>query len=269
MNEKTTQQFTVFTKPWPEKSLPVLAQFVKELGFDGVELPVRPGYPVTPEHVEKILPEAAKIFAVHGLKIGSIAGTASKTMIAACAEAGVPLIRIMARVNPELNYRETEMNFRKEFDGCLPALEEAGVALGVQNHAGNFIGSAIGILRLVEQYDPKQIGIVLDLAHCSLAGEPVPIALDIAWSHLLLVNLKNGYWQRIGESEIGEARWKNYWTGSKDGLTSWHEAAVELTRRKYQGDICITAEYSAPKSDDSVHIENLVAKDFAYAKTLF
>ena len=30
--------FTLFTKPWPGKSLQELAGFVKNLGFDGVEL---------------------------------------------------------------------------------------------------------------------------------------------------------------------------------------------------------------------------------------
>lgn len=269
MNGKGINQFTVFTKPWPDKSLPELAQFVKDLGFDGVELPVRPGFQVTPENVEQDLPEAARIFTEHGLKIESIAGTSDDAMIAACGEAGVPLIRIMARVNMEVGYRATEVNFRKEFDRCMPLLEETEVAIGVQNHAGNFIGSAIGIMHLLEQYDPKQIGIVLDLAHCSLAGEPVPIALDIAWSHLLLVNLKNGCWRRIGESDTGEARWKNYWTTSKEGLTSWQEVADELKWRNYQGDICLTAEYSVPPNDDSVHIERLVTEDFAYAKSLW
>ena len=69
-------QFTVFTKPWPDMSLPELARFIQKLGFHGVELPVRPGYQVVPENVEKGLPEAARIFADHGVKIGSVAGPA-------------------------------------------------------------------------------------------------------------------------------------------------------------------------------------------------
>ena len=80
----------------------------------------------------------------------------------------------------------------------------------------------------------KQVGAVLDLAHCSLAGEPAAIAIDIAWSHLLLVNLKNGCWQRIGEDENGEIRWRTYWTTSKQGLTSWKTVVNELKQRNYQ-----------------------------------
>ncbi len=55
-------QFSVFTKPW-HLPLPELAALVKGWGFDGVELPVRPGYQVTPENVRRGLPEAVRILA--------------------------------------------------------------------------------------------------------------------------------------------------------------------------------------------------------------
>ncbi len=53
---------TVFTKPRPEKCLPEPADFVADLGLDGVELPVRPGFLVTAEKVAADLPKAAKVF---------------------------------------------------------------------------------------------------------------------------------------------------------------------------------------------------------------
>ena len=43
-------QFTLFTKPW-RTPIPELASMVADLGFDGVELPVRPGYPVNPDNM--------------------------------------------------------------------------------------------------------------------------------------------------------------------------------------------------------------------------
>ena len=56
---KSNVTFSVFTKPW---KMPVaeLGRFVKGLGFDGIELPVRPGYQVLPENVRRDLPKAAK-----------------------------------------------------------------------------------------------------------------------------------------------------------------------------------------------------------------
>jgi hypothetical protein len=49
-------EFSVFTKPWPEMSVPELARFVHELGFDAVEFPVQPGFQVEPDNVGQGLP---------------------------------------------------------------------------------------------------------------------------------------------------------------------------------------------------------------------
>ena len=43
--------FSVFTKMWKDKSPTELGEFALDLGFDGIELPVRAGYPVPPESV--------------------------------------------------------------------------------------------------------------------------------------------------------------------------------------------------------------------------
>ena len=48
---------SVFTKPW-KTPLAELGQYVRDLGFDAIELPVRPGYQVTPENVARDLPRA-------------------------------------------------------------------------------------------------------------------------------------------------------------------------------------------------------------------
>ena len=94
MSEVPAQiEFSVFTKPW---KLPVheLAGLVRRLGFGAVELPVRPGYQCEPENVSRDLPRVARDMAQHGVRIASIAGPTDERTIAACAEAGVPIIRI-------------------------------------------------------------------------------------------------------------------------------------------------------------------------------
>ena len=37
-------EFAVFVKPWKALALPELAAHIKQLGFDLIELPVRPGF---------------------------------------------------------------------------------------------------------------------------------------------------------------------------------------------------------------------------------
>ena len=58
--ERKGVSFSVFTKMWKDNSPTELGEFVLDLGFDGIELPVRAGYPVPPERVGRDLPKAAK-----------------------------------------------------------------------------------------------------------------------------------------------------------------------------------------------------------------
>ena len=255
--------YTVFTKPW-KMPLPELGKFVKDLGFDGVELPVRPGYQVEPENVGKGLPEAAKILGDCGVKIGTIAGPTDEATIAACAEAGVPIIRICVRIDRKIGYMATEAALQKEYDAMVPILDRYGVAIGIQNHCDFNICNAMGVRHLIEKYDPKQFCVVLDPAHCGLDGEPTELAVDISWSHLRVVNLKNAIWNRTNGPEAEVAEWKKYWTSGRQGLTSWPVVARELKKRNFSGDICLTAEYS-----DHDAVDRLIAEDIAFAKSLF
>jgi sugar phosphate isomerase/epimerase len=254
-------QVLVFVKHWPELSLQALGGMVKELGFDGVELPVRPGFQVFPENAARMLPEAVRILADQGIRTASVAADASEEIIKACGKAGVPLIRIMAPVDMKTGYLATESRAKKRLDALLPALEDHGIAIGVQNHCGMFIGSAVGIMHLIESYDPKLVGAVLDLGHSGLVGEPDEMAIDVVWSHLLLVNLKSAYWRRPAGPEVKDALWKPYWTLGGFGLCSWSKVIEELRRRRYGGDICLTAEYSSP--DENSHLDGEAVKERA------
>ena len=46
--DMTKVSFSVFTKPWKTQPLVEVGELVKRLGFDGIELPVRPGFQVEP-----------------------------------------------------------------------------------------------------------------------------------------------------------------------------------------------------------------------------
>jgi sugar phosphate isomerase/epimerase len=255
--------YSVFTKPWPTLSLPRLGELVQGLGFDGVELPVRPGFQVEPDRVQD-LPKAAAQLAAHGIKIFSVAAPSDEPTIAACAAAGVPTLRVMVRIGEWEHYLEAEGRFQRELEALLPLLERYGVRLGIQNHCGRFVNSAVGLRRLVEPYDPDQVGVVWDAAHEALAGGPPDLALDAAWSHLCMVNLKNGYWRRMSGPEAAQAHWQVYWTDGRHGLASWPLVVEELVDRGYQGVLCLTAEYS-----DRDAVERLIAQDIAYARALF
>lgn len=255
-------QYSVFTKPW-KMPLAELGELVRGLGFDGIELPVRPGYQIEPENVERDLPKAARELAEFGLRIFSVAGPTDEPTIRACAESGVPTIRTMARVSAA-GYVAAEAELQRQYDALLPLLDASGVRIGVQNHCDRFVANAVGLRALVGKYDPRTVAGVWDAAHEALNGNDPELALNIVWPYLCMVNLKNAFWQRTNGPEADHAQWRHYWTSGRHGLASWPRVVAELKCRGYTGVICLTAEYS-----DEALVDQLIAEDIAYARSLF
>lgn len=199
-------RFSVFTKPW-KLPLPELGQSVKDMGFDGIELPVRPGYQVEPEQVAAALPAAATRLGEFGISIYSVAGPTDRATIIACGEAGIPVIRTMVTV-PREGYLARIEEVQREYDALVPLLDEHGVTIGVQNHCDWFVASAMGLLHVIGRYDPKHVAAVWDAAHNALEGEQPEVAIDVLWSRLCMVNLKNAYREQAGLGDAGETRWQ-------------------------------------------------------------
>lgn len=257
-----TITFSVFTKPW-KMPLPELGEHVAGLGFDAIELPVRPGYQVEPENVARGLPEAARILARSGVRIASVAGPTDEATVLACAEAGVPIIRTMARVGPA-GYLASVAALQAEYTALLPALERTGVVIGVQNHCDRFVTNAVGLLDLLAPFEPRHVAAVWDAAHEALNGMDPDMALEVVWPHLCMVNLKNAFWQRTTGPEAEVATWRHYWTSGRQGLASWPRVIAELRRRGYSGTVCLPAEYT-----DEEAVDRLIVEDLAFAQGLF
>jgi sugar phosphate isomerase/epimerase len=258
--------FSVFTKPYKSLSLPDLAAHVAALGFPAVELPVRPGFQVEPEDIETGLPDAVNILADHGVRITSIAAALpldDERLYAACAANGIPINRVMFKMNG-LPYWEAEAAARRQLDAALPLCQRYDVRIGVQNHRHDVARNAMGLYHLLKDYPVEAAGAIWDPAHNALEGEEPEAALDIIGGHLLMVNLKNVYWQRVTGPEAEVAEWRIYWTSGRRGLASWPRVAAKLKAMGYNGVLCFSAEYSAENE-----VDRLIAEDLAFARQLF
>ena len=146
----------------------------------------------------------------------------------------------------------------------VPRLEESGVTLGVQNHCGRYIANAMDLRHAIGGYDRRHVCAIWDAAHNVLQGEDVDLALDIVWSHLGRVNLKNAFCRRVNEAGAPVARWEYCWTTGREGRADWAWVAEELKQRGYGGDVCLCAEYS-----DEGAVDRLIREDVEFAKSLF
>ena len=265
-------QHIVFIKKWQGMPLSAVAEDVKAMGFDGVELPVRDGFWVEPATIASQLPEAVKVFADHGLKIGALAGPADEPTVAAAGDNGIPIVRVMVRIPPDRQYLPYVEETRRQWDTLLSALEKHRAILGVQNHSSRFVTDALGLYHAIGEYDPKLIGAVWDPAHNSLQGDDLDLSLEMIWPWLCMVNIKSAFWRRCKAPDAGQAKWQRHFTTCTEGMTDWPAVIADLINRGYKGDISHSAEYSADDPSgaelDAEALRLWVIEDLAYIRKL-
>jgi sugar phosphate isomerase/epimerase len=144
-------------------------------------------------------------------------------------------------------YADTITEHRRLWDGLVPILDETGVTIGIQNHSGNSVGSAIGLYHLIEKYDPKHVCAILDMAHAAIAGEPTELAVDLLWPRMRgLINFKAAFRERINGPEESEAEYRTHWTTAAHAAYSWRGLVGEMVKRGFTGAFCLPAEYLDP-----------------------
>lgn len=257
-------QYTIFTKHWKSLSFADTAAVLAEMGFDGAELPVRPGFQAEPGQAVEILPKAQKIFTRAGLPIVSIAAPLTKEVFAGCANAGIPQIRVMfTGQDPSIPFQQRFEQMRNTLDHALPLCREYGVRIAVQPHYGPGISNSMELYHLLQYYDPALVGAIWDAGHAGLAGEAPEQGLDILWPYLMGINLKAAYYIPVNGPENTQSSFKPYFTDGHHGLCSWQRTANYLSQRHYAGPVCIFAEYT-----DEALTPQLAYQDLLLAKAL-
>lgn len=260
-------QFAVFVKPWKSMALPELAQHVRHLGFDRIELPVRPGFAVEPEEIERGLPRAVQLLGGEGIQVVNVTVALpldDERLYAACAACKISMNRVIFG-RGGLGYWEAEAKARRELEAALPLCQQYGVKIGIQHHYGGSVPiNSMGLHHLVQGFDPAYVGAIWDPSHNALQGEDPVTGLEIVQSHLCMVNLKNAFWKRVNGPEAATAEWKPYFTSGRTGLASWAQVAEGVNKVGYGGPITFSAEYSAEHE-----VNRLIVEDLAYAKELF
>jgi sugar phosphate isomerase/epimerase len=250
-----TLLWSVFTKPWSALPADELGPLVAGLGFTGAEVPVRENAHVTPAEAEERLPGFVERMRADGVDVISVAGDLAEPTFAACASAGVPLIRIMAGLGPD-GYAASVARVRKELEEAAPLAERYGVQVGVQPHHGRFVSSALGVLQLLDGLPVDRFRVVWDAGHDALAGDDPRVTLELVADRLAIVNLKNAVYTRV------DGAWKPWWVPGPDGLADWSTAFAQLARMGWTGPVCLCGEYSDP----SVPVEDRVRADLRAAQ---
>lgn len=241
-------RFIYFTKSLQSLDVPGLIAFCKETGLDGVDLAVRPNYPVTPANAAVELPKAVKQFQDAGLVIGLVTAPtnlndpeseAARGLFEACGKAAVPAIKIGYFPYKD-KFDATLNDARKRLAGFAKLAARTNVRACYHTHSGNFLGNnAAGLRLLLQDLDPHHVGAFFDTGHTAVNGGPPRMELDIIRSWLSLVAIKDMLYEK------SKAGWTAKVMPVGQGIVRWNEVAQGLKDQKFNGTISLHGEYEA------------------------
>ena len=189
-----------------------MAQKAKEIGFDGLDLTVRPGGHIEPENVERDLPKAAEAIQKQGLQL--------KMMTTRITDPHDPLTEKILKTASKLGVTDYRMGYLS-YDPKLPVDEslrrmqgplkelaamnkQYGIRGAYQNHSGLRVGGPVwDLFMLLNEIDPEWLGIQYDIRHATAEGGTAwPTGYHLVKKLIHSLDIKDFMWARV------EDKWK-------------------------------------------------------------
>jgi sugar phosphate isomerase/epimerase len=262
----------LFSKHLPMLDARNLGRTVKTLGFDGVDLTVRPKGHIEPARVARDLPPF-----VEGIRSEGVAVPMITTDLHSDSEpAARPTLETAAKL--EIPYFKTGYYYykfadvRKELDAAarqLRSLAElaarSGVKLGFHNHTGYVGGLVWDIAPAFDALDPKWAGYYFDVRHAVAEGGDAGwrSAFGIVAPRLFMIAIKDFYWEKTPKG------WRQVNCPLGEGMVDWTRYFRMLADAKFHGPLSLHLEYDLPGGTPEKLQENIVsaaAKDLAFVK---
>lgn len=236
-----------FSKPFAELSPDATADLVADIGWDGIECPVRTkAGQILPERVEEDLPKMVEAMKKRGKEVTIITTEIVKVdpmaekVLRTAAKLGIKKYRMgFTKYTKDKPVPETVREQGAAFKDLAALNHELGIQGGWQNHSGSdYVGAPLWDLwTMIRDLDPKDIGVCFDIGHATLEGGlSWPIQARLMEPHYVAVFLKDFYWEK---TEKGwQPRWCNFGEGAvqKNFLTN-------LKKSKFAGPLSQHHEY--------------------------
>jgi len=169
----------IFSKHLQFLNWEAAAEVASNLGFDGLDLTVRPGGHVAPEKVKEQLPLAVEAIQKGGSGCKLITTAVEKAtneqdraVLESAAGQGVTHYRCnWFSYSPDTPMKDSLAMYREQIMGLAELNRQLGLVGCYQNHAGHLIGASLWeVARLLEGADPQSFGVQYDIRHATVEG---------------------------------------------------------------------------------------------------
>jgi len=249
---------------------------IAEMGFDGVDLTVRPGGHVLPEEVIGKLPEAVDILKSKDLTVPMI----TTGITDAKEKYAEDIFRIASRCDVKflkLGYwpyegfgklKEQIESVRVRLKGIQDLSKRYGITAAIHIHSGNSLSANPAVVwMLLQDYDPDYLGAYIDPGHMAVEGSLSGwrMGMDLLSQHIRMVAVKDFGWFQERDEKTGKKRWRLDLVPLGDGLVPWPQVFTYLQQIKFDGPVSVHSEY---KNLDLEELIQQTKKDLIYLKNI-
>ncbi len=273
--------YCIFSKHLQWLDYRELGVAVSQLGFDGIDLTVRPTGHVLPEKVRTDLPGAVSAVAESGVTVPTITtaitrpdGPGTREILETASGLGIPFYRLgYYRYPEEKEISETLAEIRKSLTGLADLNRRFRICGDYQNHAGaSHFGAALWDLReALEGLPSRWLGCQFDIRHATVEGGLAwPTNFRALAGQIHTVVVKDFRWKETSDGWMVE----NCPLG--EGMVPVGPFLALLLKSGFAGPISLHCEYSLGGAErgrrrltmDRDRVLESIGKDLATLKRL-
>ncbi|WP_295719625.1 sugar phosphate isomerase/epimerase family protein [Mucilaginibacter sp.] len=231
-----------------------MASLAAGMGFDGVDITVRPDGHVLPENVAVDLPKAVAAVEKAGLKVYSIVSNIKSPdekythdILKAASALGIKYYRTAwFDYNKNISIPENLKVISAQFAALTSLNKQYKIHGAYQNHSGELFGASVWDLWLaMKDLDPNLIGCQYDIRHATTEGADTwATSMQLLIPHIKTTNVKDFYWEKK------DGKWQVKSVPLGEGMVDFKKYFAMLKQYQINGPLSLHCEYDLGGAQD-------------------
>jgi sugar phosphate isomerase/epimerase len=250
------REICVFSKHLQWLDYDAMAGTAAEIGFDGIDLTVRPGGHVVPEKAADDLPRAVEAVRKNGLDVYMMTtavvdpgGPYTEPILKTAHQLGIQYYRTgYLDYDVSLGIAESLQSYKPMLRDLAEMNKEYGIHGAYQNHAGTRVGGPVwDVWFLIKDLDPRWIGCQYDVRHATLEGGYCwSLGLRLLAPFVKTTVIKDFKWVEA------HGTWEDQSVPFGEGMVNFKEYFEIIRELNISGPISVHYEYPIEPSESTL-----------------
>jgi sugar phosphate isomerase/epimerase len=246
---RTTEKIkiSIFSKQLQWLNYQDMTSAVAEMGFDGIDLTVRPNGHVLPERVQEDLPKAVEAAGKTGIKILLIStdiqddiSPHAESILKTASDLGIRYYRSGGlNFNKEISIEENLEAIKKKFSSLQQLNKKYNLHSDYLNHSGEVFGATLWDLWLtLKDLDPIYVGSQFDIKHASIDGPfSWPVTFKLLHKYIKTLCIRDFRWEKK------DNKWDIQPVPLGEGMVDFKKYFAIIKQFQIEGPISLMCDY--------------------------